>query len=101
VVLDVLAYARTDLRSRPYDRRRAILEVVLRGGGVPSGLVLTLMTTEHAVARAWLAAHGDAGIEGGREADPAVVPVGPSGMVEDPHAVDAVVAPERIGHRPR
>ncbi|HWM05237.1 MAG TPA: hypothetical protein VNP92_23100 [Actinophytocola sp.] len=64
VVFDVLAYARADLRSRAYGGRRAILEVVLRGGGVPAGLVLTPMSTEHAVAEAWLANHGDAGVEG-------------------------------------
>jgi hypothetical protein len=64
VVFDVLAYHRTDLRSRPYMRRRAVLEVMLRGGSVPAGLVLTPMSTEHAVAAAWLANHQDAGIEG-------------------------------------
>ena len=41
MVFDVLAYHRTDLRSRPYQRRRAVLEVLLCGGSVPAGLVLT------------------------------------------------------------
>jgi hypothetical protein len=43
--------------------RRAMLEVLL-GRQLPAGLVLTPATTDPAVARAWLAQHTAAGIEG-------------------------------------
>jgi ATP-dependent DNA ligase len=64
VVFDVLAFGQIDLRSRPYTTRRSILELLLRGIAVPSGLVLTPMSTEQGVVEAWLANHSAAGIEG-------------------------------------
>jgi ATP-dependent DNA ligase len=63
VVFDVLALDGKDVRSRPYSVRRALLEELL-SRRLPHGLVLMPMSTEPAVARAWLLNHSDAGIEG-------------------------------------
>ena len=63
VVFDVLALDGTDIRSRPYAARRAMLEDLL-ARRLPHGLVLMPMSTEFAVARAWLLNHSDAGVEG-------------------------------------
>jgi ATP-dependent DNA ligase len=63
VVFDVLALDGTDIRSRPYSVRRALLEDLLTRR-LPHGLVPMPMSTEPAVARAWLLNHSDAGIEG-------------------------------------
>jgi ATP-dependent DNA ligase len=63
VVFDVLALGGKDIRSRPCSVRRAMLEELL-ARRLPHGLVLMPMSTEPAVARAWLLNHSDAGIEG-------------------------------------
>jgi len=63
VVFDLLARDGRDLRDRPYRTRRAALEKLL-GRHLPSGLVLMPMSTDAAVAGAWMLDHGDAGIEG-------------------------------------
>ena len=62
VVFDVLALAGRDLRTRPYWARREHLEQLLRHARTP--LVLTPATRELAGARAWMADHAAAGIEG-------------------------------------
>ncbi|NMH75678.1 hypothetical protein [Pseudonocardia xinjiangensis] len=63
VVIDVLALDGMDIRSMSYAARRAILEDLLTRR-LPHGLVLMPMSTEFAVARAWLVNHSDAGVEG-------------------------------------
>ncbi len=63
VVFDILALAGTDVRSKPYVARRALLEDVL-GRQLPHGLVLMPMTTDFGVARAWMRDHTKAGVEG-------------------------------------
>jgi ATP-dependent DNA ligase len=63
VVFDVLAVAGTDMRSKPYAARRALLEDLL-GGRLPPGLVLMPTTTDLAVARTWMLDHSRAGVEG-------------------------------------
>ncbi len=50
-VFDILALAGTDVRSKPYAGRRALLEDLL-GRQLPHGLVLMPMTTDFEVARA-------------------------------------------------
>ena len=84
VVFDVLAFGRVDLRSRPYKSRRSILELLLRGGIVPSGLVLAPMSTEHCVAQAWLINHSAAGIEGSSQAHCPALPLRPAWVAQDP-----------------
>ena len=61
VVFDLLAHRGTDLRDRPYTRRRAALENLL-DKGLPVGVVLT--TTDPAVAHTWLAGRTTSGIKG-------------------------------------
>jgi ATP-dependent DNA ligase len=63
VVFDILALDGTDVRSKPYAARRALLEDLL-GRQLPHGLVLMPMTTDFAVARAWMRDHTSAGVEG-------------------------------------
>ncbi|MHA6632094.1 ATP-dependent DNA ligase [Pseudonocardia sichuanensis] len=63
VVFDILALAGTDVRSKPFAARRALLEDLL-GRQLPHGLVLMSMTTDLAVARAWMLDHTSAGVEG-------------------------------------
>lgn len=63
VVFDILAHKNTDLRIRPYTKRRRKLEK-LQERRLPDGLVLVPMATEAAVARGWLRNHSPAGIEG-------------------------------------
>jgi ATP-dependent DNA ligase len=63
VVFDILALAGTDVRTRPYAARRALLEDLL-GRQLPPGLVLMPMTTDLAVARTWMLDHSRAGVEG-------------------------------------
>jgi ATP-dependent DNA ligase len=63
VVFDLLAYKSVDLRAKPYRKRRAKLEKLLRRG-LPDGLVLMPMSTEPSVAEAWMRNHSEAGIEG-------------------------------------
>ncbi|TWF77101.1 ATP dependent DNA ligase-like protein [Pseudonocardia hierapolitana] len=57
VVFDILALPGTDVRTRPYAARRALLEDL-------TGLVLMPMTTDLAVARTWMLDHSHAGVEG-------------------------------------
>jgi ATP-dependent DNA ligase len=57
VVFDLLARGRTDLRARPYTRRRRALGKLLDRRW-PAGLVLTPMSTDPMVARAWMLDHG-------------------------------------------
>jgi ATP-dependent DNA ligase len=63
VVFDILALAGTDVRSKPYAFRRTLLEDLL-GRQLPLSLVLMPMTTDLAVARAWMREHTNAGVEG-------------------------------------
>jgi ATP-dependent DNA ligase len=63
VVFDILAFAGTDVRPKPYAARRALLEDLL-GRQLPPGLVLMPMTTDLAVARTWMLDHSRAGVEG-------------------------------------
>jgi ATP-dependent DNA ligase len=63
VVFDILALAGTDMRSKPYAARRALLEDLL-GRQLPHGLVLMPMTTAFGVARAWMRDHTSSGVEG-------------------------------------
>jgi len=63
VVFDVLCHEGVDLRRRPYRERRQALERLLERR-LPNGLVLMPMSTDPAVAQAWLVDHTDAGVEG-------------------------------------
>ncbi|HEV3363352.1 MAG TPA: ATP-dependent DNA ligase, partial [Acidimicrobiia bacterium] len=63
VVFDILALAGTDVRSKHYADRRALLDDLL-GRQLPHGLVLMPMTTDLAVARAWMLDHTSSGVEG-------------------------------------
>ncbi|WP_433559210.1 ATP-dependent DNA ligase [Pseudonocardia xinjiangensis] len=63
VVFDLLGIDGRDVRSEPYAVRRALLEELLTRQ-LPHGLVLMPMSTEPAVARAWLLNHSEAGVEG-------------------------------------
>jgi ATP-dependent DNA ligase len=70
VAFDILALAGTDVRTKPYAARRALLEDML-GRQLPPGLVLMPMTTDLAVARTWMLDHSHAGVEGvGSNASP-------------------------------
>lgn len=62
-VFDILAIDGQDTRSKPYTVRRALLEKLLTRQ-LPHGLVLMPMTTNLAVARAWMINHIYAGVEG-------------------------------------
>jgi ATP-dependent DNA ligase len=63
IVFDLLARDGVDLRPLPYRKRRKKLEKLLRRQ-LPHGLVLMPMSTDRAVAQAWMLNHGEAGIEG-------------------------------------
>jgi ATP-dependent DNA ligase len=63
VVFDLLAHNGTDLRDRPYSKRRRRLEKLV-ARGLPDGLVLTPATTDAAVARSWMLGHTQTGLEG-------------------------------------
>lgn len=63
VVFDVVAVEGRDVRSEPYSTRRALLEDLLTRQ-LPHGLALMPMTTDFAVARAWMLNHTSAGVEG-------------------------------------
>lgn len=61
-VFDVLAAAGTDLRARPFDERRALLEQLAASWRPP--LNLSPVTDDPAVAAEWFETYADAGIEG-------------------------------------
>jgi ATP-dependent DNA ligase len=63
VVFDLLARTNKDRRSRPYFKRRTGLEKLLLHP-LPDRLVLMPMSTDPAVAQAWMVDHCTAGIEG-------------------------------------
>ena len=63
VIFDLLARGGVDLRARPYRKRRRALEKLLHRR-LPAGLVLMPMSSEVAVAEAWMVDHCAAGIEG-------------------------------------
>jgi ATP-dependent DNA ligase len=63
IVFDLLARDGLDMRRLPYRKRRKKLEKLL-GRQLPHGLVLMPMSTDRAVATAWMLNHSAAGIEG-------------------------------------
>jgi ATP-dependent DNA ligase len=63
IVFDLLARDGVDLRPLPYRKRRKKLEKLL-SDRLPHGLVLMPMSTDRAVAQAWMLDHSAAGIEG-------------------------------------
>lgn len=62
VAFDVLSDRGRDVRGRRYLERRARLEDLVGAGSAGVGLIP--MTTEYRAAKAWLAEHTEAGIEG-------------------------------------
>ncbi len=62
VAFDLLALADRDLRSEPYETRRAELEVLLAGAEPP--VHLTPVTTERSVAADWFERFEGAGLDG-------------------------------------
>ena len=93
VAFDALAIDDVDLRPQPQQRRRAALEVLLRGARPP--LYLTPMSREHAVALQWLHEFEGAGLDGviAKPADASYQP-GKRALVKIKHArtADCVVA---------
>lgn len=79
-----------------YAARRALLDLLVRQ--LPHGLVLMPMTTDFAVARAWMRDHTGAGVERRirQTPHPHLPPQRRSAMAEDPHQ-----AHRRIGWRVR
>jgi ATP-dependent DNA ligase len=63
IVFDLLARDGVDLRPLPYRKRRKKLEKLL-SHRLPHGLALMPMSTDRAVAQAWMLDHSAAGIEG-------------------------------------
>ena len=62
MAFDVLSGRGRDVRGRRYLERRARLEDLVGTGNVGVGLIP--MTSEYRAAKAWLAEHTEAGVEG-------------------------------------
>jgi ATP-dependent DNA ligase len=93
VAFDALAAKGRDLRSTPFEKRRAQLEALLRGVKAP--VHLTPMTRDHDVAVEWLSRFEGAGLDGVM-AKPAALPYEPGkrAMFKIKHSrtADCVVA---------
>ena len=96
-VFDILALDGDDLRDWPFERRRPVLERLVAGG--PATLQLTPVTTDRAVAEAWLSRPAGGAVDGivAKHLDQPYEP-GRRSMVKvkPEHTADCVVAGFRL-----